>query len=267
MGAGALTTVGDIYQYLDRFAPFSTQLEWDNAGLLLGSFEQEVRRAVVCLDVGAGHVATQTGLPVDLVVSHHPVLFHARKQFTNPREPAMALLRQGCAAIAFHTNYDICPGGMNDSFAARLGLQSVQALPCGARVGLLPRSMDALHLAEFVSHSLGVCGSRVPVRYCLAGGTIRRVAVCSGGGCSLLSAIYGLAEAYVTGDAEHHDFLEAAQQGVSLLAAGHYHTEIIGISPLCERLRGAFPQVEWECFESAAHEQLLPGSLFSLEEG
>ena len=37
-----MLTVADVYQYIDSLAPFETQLDFDNAGLLTGRMTQEV---------------------------------------------------------------------------------------------------------------------------------------------------------------------------------------------------------------------------------
>jgi len=238
-----MITVRDVYDFLDQLAPFDQQMEWDNSGLVLGSFAQEVRRAAVCLDIPGG-------LPeVDLIVSHHPVIFHARRQFTNPQEPAARLLRQGISAIAFHTNYDACPGGVNDILAARLCLKDVAILPCGVRIGTAqPTAVQ--DYAKFISVALGAV-----TRYLEeTSHKIHRTAVCGGAGCAHLPEVYGKADAFVTGDAGHHDFLEAAQNGVSLFAAGHWHTEVVAMRPLLERLREAFPSVRWEYLDGGCEQ-------------
>ena len=244
-----MTTVRDIYDWLDRLAPFASQMEWDNAGLVLGSHAQEVRRAAVCLDIPCAVPQN-----IDLVISHHPVIFQARKRFTNPLDPAMALLRQGTAAIAFHTNYDICTGGVNDILAVRLGLQDVEILPNGVRIGsVAPISLQ--NYAKFVGAKLR-CDV---VRYRAASdeNLVRRVAVCGGAGCSFLPDIYEKSDVYITGDAGHHDFFDAAQNGITLMAAGHYHTEIIAMPPLLERLRAAFPAVDWRLLDCGGETTMI----------
>ena len=37
-------TVKEIYEYLDSIAPFDTAEEWDNCGLIVGSYEKEVKK-------------------------------------------------------------------------------------------------------------------------------------------------------------------------------------------------------------------------------
>ena len=46
-----MATVREIYQYLDGLAPFSLQMEFDNAGFLVGRGETRVKRLLVALDI------------------------------------------------------------------------------------------------------------------------------------------------------------------------------------------------------------------------
>ena len=71
-----MATVKDVWNLLDRKAPFRTQMDFDNAGFLVGRGEAQVRRILVALDITAP-VAEEAGrLGCQLVVSHHPVIFH-----------------------------------------------------------------------------------------------------------------------------------------------------------------------------------------------
>ena len=46
-----MATVREIYDYLDRKAPFRYQADFDNAGFLVGHGDREVRRVLVALDI------------------------------------------------------------------------------------------------------------------------------------------------------------------------------------------------------------------------
>ena len=54
-----------------------------------------------------------------------------------------------------------------------------------------------------------------------------------------------------TGEAKHHELLAAAESGLTLVAAGHFHTEAVVLEPLRLRLRGQFPQVEFQLAEGS----------------
>jgi len=234
-----MTSVRDIYDFLDAFAPFASQMDFDNSGLQAGDFSLIVNDAMVCLDVTPAVVAQAARARCGLVIAHHPVLFHARRQLLSG-DPAWLLARHGLACIASHTPLDACPGGVNDLLAQRLSLGEVTRLNELIRLVTLPEPLTAKALTDHISQKLNT-----PVRYCDAGNPISTIALCGGEGCHFLDEIYDHADAFLTGDAGHHDFLDAAQHGLTLLAAGHFETEIHVIPALAEKLRAAFPSVEW----------------------
>jgi dinuclear metal center YbgI/SA1388 family protein len=233
-----MTTVLDVYDFIDGFAPFASQMEFDNSGLQCGDFAAGVAIAMVCLDVTPGVIAQAASARCGLLVAHHPVLFHARKQLLS-NDPAWLLARHGMACIASHTPLDCCAGGVNDLLARRLRLGEPQRLGALLRLCTLPEPLTAKALAGMLAERFAAL-----VRYCDAG-PVTTVALCGGQGCHFLEDVYGRADAFLTGDASHHDFLDAARHGLTLLAAGHYETESPIIPALAERLRAAFPAVEW----------------------
>lgn len=236
--------VQDIYDFLNEIAPFDQQESWDNSGLLVGDPAQRVETAAVALDITPESVNLAEQAGAQLFVSHHPVIFHAQKRLP-AREPAYLLARAGMSAVCAHTCLDVAQGGVNDVLAERLGLAGVSPVPAeeGApllRIGTV-EPMTAPALAEWVARRL-----HGAVRMA-SDGAARRitcVAVCGGAGADLMAqALAAGADAYVTGDAGHHDFLEARQMGLTLLAAGHYETENPAADVLAERLNARFPSL------------------------
>ncbi|MDR2753400.1 MAG: Nif3-like dinuclear metal center hexameric protein [Oscillospiraceae bacterium] len=231
-------TIRDVYMFLDSFAPFATQLGYDNAGLEVGDFDNPVQTGLLCLDVTADIIAQAQAAGAQLIISHHPVLFAARKQLPT-RDPAYLLAKAGIAALSAHTNYDAAPGGVSDLLAARLRLANVVPLSEVVRTGNLATPIAP---ADFAA-KLAALGWHT--RWCDGGQTIAQAAVCGGGGAGELHCVHGRAQAYVTGDADHHHFLDAQRHGISLFACGHFETEILAMEPLAARLRAAFPAIGW----------------------
>jgi dinuclear metal center YbgI/SA1388 family protein len=124
-------TVAAFADYLCRFAPPELAAEWDNVGLLLGDPAAKVKRVMTCLTVTPASVAEAVEEKVQLIVSHHPVLFRPTQRLTadNP-EGAMllALLRAGVAVHSPHTAFDNTEGGINDLLCRKLGLSEMQPL-------------------------------------------------------------------------------------------------------------------------------------------
>ncbi len=125
------TTVADLCHWLDALAPPHLAASWDNTGLILGDASAPVVRVITCLTVTPDVVAEAVQQGVQLIVSHHPVLFKATKNLSSHSADGqllLPLLRHGIAVYSPHTSFDNCPGGINDSLAVRLGLQNVQPL-------------------------------------------------------------------------------------------------------------------------------------------
>lgn len=241
-----MTTVGTIYRYIDGFAPFSSAMDFDNAGLLAGSQETEVTCAVLSLDITPGVVREAVLLGAQLIVSHHPVIFNPLRRL-RPGSAPYLLAQYGIAAVCAHTNLDMAPGGVNDCLAAKLNLKNVAPLAFDAPSGLPAALMGEAErvyatraFAETVRSALG-CEN---LFFADGGQEIRQVGLCSGSGCEYLPAAAERGcEAFVTGEAKHHELLAAKELGVTLIAAGHYSTEVVAMAPLAARLRTAFPEV------------------------
>jgi len=126
-----MTSVGNILHHLLNWAPAALAWEKDNIGLLLGSASHEVSRVLVCLDVTPEIVEEAVQSEAQLIVAHHPIIFHALKRIrtdtANGRLLAR-LLRHDIAVIAMHTNADATSNGVNHALADALGLQECKVL-------------------------------------------------------------------------------------------------------------------------------------------
>ena len=249
-----MATVREIYDALDKRAPFVLQMDFDNAGLLVGRGEAEVRRALVSLDVTPAVVREAREWGAELIVAHHPIIFHPARSITDETTVGRVVLdlaEAGIAAICAHTNLDAVAQGVNDALAHALGLEDVtlltqdgtdpQGRPYGVgRVGSVP-AQDPAQFAAFVKAALGANG----VRMVDGGRPIRRVAV-GGGACGGMvpDALAKGCDAFVTADVKYDVFLEAQAQGLTLIDAGHYPTENV-VCPVLEAWLGQdFPDVE-----------------------
>ena len=238
-------TVNDILQAMDILAPFRLTMDFDNTGLLVGDPNAEVTSVLLALDCTDDVIEEAKEKKANLIITHHPVIFHVIK---NVRADSIVyqLIRNNMHVISAHTNLDIAEGGVNDCLAQHIGLSELRGLTATdeehslGRVGMLFESCSAAELAQNVKEALG----GVAVRYTDGCKAIKTVAVCGGAGDSeLASAIACGAEALVTGEVAHHIFIEAAHRGLTLIEAGHFHTEDVVLDSVCERLMKQFPEI------------------------
>ncbi|MGW8188646.1 MAG: Nif3-like dinuclear metal center hexameric protein [Desulfobacterales bacterium] len=139
-------TVGDFIEIMESFAPVALAEEWDNAGLQVGHRDWRVKTVWVALDPLAPVVEAACRNHVDLLITHHPLIFRPLKS-VDFAEPAGRNILQAAqnrlAVFAAHTNFDSVTGGLNDIFAGRLGLTNLAPL-------VAARSADLHKLVVFV---------------------------------------------------------------------------------------------------------------------
>lgn len=251
-----MSTVQQIYQYLNEKAPFALQESWDNSGLNVGDPSREVNRILLALDITDQVIAEAAEQNADLIVSHHPLIFNAVKQITLRPEDltgkkVWALAQNGISAICCHTNLDAVEGGVNTVLARSLGLRELEQLeqsgidsegrPYGiGRIGTLPDAMTLDAFLPVVQKALKPHG----LRYVDGGKPVSRVAV-GGGACGsmLMDAWKAGCDTFVTSDLKYNQFLDAKELGLNLIDAGHFPTENIVIPVLEKWLNEGFPEV------------------------
>jgi dinuclear metal center YbgI/SA1388 family protein len=124
-------TIGEIVDFLERLAPPALAADWDNVGLLWGDRSRSARRALTCLTLTSAVAEEALAARVDLIVTHHPVLFRAVKRLTADDAQGKMLLDLAAARVAVyspHTAYDSAAGGINQQLAELLGLLDIRPL-------------------------------------------------------------------------------------------------------------------------------------------
>ena len=260
-----MTTVLDIFNLLQEKAPFELQMDFDNAGFLVGRGERVVSRVLIALDITEQVVEEAVSVGAQLIVAHHPVIWGGAKSVTDQTSTGRKLLllaENGIAAICAHTNLDAAEGGVNDVLAHALGLYDVRQLhqdgvdqqgrPYGiGRVGTVPS--QRLHdFAVSVKTALGANG----VRLVDSGKPVSTVAV-GGGSCGSMikDAIAQGCDTFVTADIKYDGFLDAKALGINLIDAGHFPTENVICPVLRQWITEAFPGIE--AMVSTVHKEVF----------
>lgn len=236
--------IREITDVIERFAPLGWQEPYDNAGLIVGRPDDEVHAALLAVDVTDEVMDEAERTGCDLIVTHHPIVFHPLKRFNSADAVQRCVeraIRRGIALYACHTNLDSAPGGMSWRLAGMLGvgeLRVLQPAPDDDRVGFgvvgsLPEPVDTV---EFMRQMQRVLSLRV-VRYSdIASERVRRVAVCTGAGASLIGeARRAGADLYVTADLKYNDFM-TPDKALTVADIGHFESEYCAIQILFDIL-------------------------------
>ena len=235
--------VRTVFDLINTVAPFDTQMEGDNSGLLVGSPSREVRSILFALDVTGPVIDEAAALGADLIVTHHPLMFSAIRSLTDETYEGRLirrLVREDISLIAAHTNLDGASGGTNDTLAALCGLVEITGEGF-FRSGFLPEPMTVRAFADLLGGNLEttvrVMGPEDRM--------VRRVGLCSGSGSSeWIRALEAGCDAFVSGEIRHHHALAMADAGIAAFECGHFATEEPGLAALAEALQNSLDHVE-----------------------
>lgn len=236
-------TAHELYQYLDKIAPFASALDFDNPGLLVGDPAARADKLLLSLDCTLPAVQRAQDIGASVILTHHPVIFDPLKSVT-AGSVVWALAQSGITVISAHTNLDFAAGGVCDTLCALAGLTGVTAEEDGLRIGQtapVPAEAFAARVADALYCRPRFTAGRRPVQ---------RVAVCSGSGGGFLQQAMALGcDTLLTGDVKYSVFIAAANMGITLVDAGHFETEQIILPVLQKQLAEVFPDVETEIFD------------------
>lgn len=238
----------NVVELLNRLAPESLACEWDNVGLTVGRFDKNVSKILVALEMTNDVVEKAIEEQADMIITHHPMIFQAQKKInseTSLGRMLSCLLRYDIACYAIHTNFDAVAGGMADLAAERLELKNIGVLAeeqeykdgdgtvkvAGiGRVGVIGEEILLQELCTKIKKKFGVQVLNVYASENKMDSYISKVAIVPGSGKEYMKdAIKKQAEVLITGDVTHHAGLEAVEEGLILIDAGHYRLEHIFI--------------------------------------
>lgn len=227
--------IRQIIEALEQFAPPRLQESYDNTGYQTGDPEAEATGALLCVDVTEEIITEAVEKGLNLIISHHPLIFRGIKSVTGANRPERVLaaaIRNDITVYSSHTATDSTVGGVSWRMASMLGLSDVRVLvpsSPGAETGLgtvgnLPAPMSPEEFAMKVKKTFG-CASLRMSRPHNSSQQISRVALCGGSADEFITdAIAAGAQAYVTADCRLNRFIDHSH-AILLLDAGHFETE------------------------------------------
>lgn len=223
-------------------------MDWDNSGFLLGKRYADIKNVLVVLDITNDVLDFAIENKIDLIVSHHPIIFSSIKRVTDENllgSYILKILENNISVIAMHTNFDIAKGGMADIVMEKLYLSNTKPLEItdiidGEAVGIgkigdLKEPLSIDELIDLVKKSFGlksvVVFGRENVR-----GNVSKIAISPGSGKGMYKYALGEADVLITGDITHHDGLDAINDGICIIDATHYGLEHVFIEKIANDL-------------------------------
>lgn len=235
----------ELIEKIEKKYPRFLAESWDNVGLMIGDFNQDIKKVLVALEVNEEVIQEAIQLKADLIVTHHPFFFSKFNQINSDTlkgSLALRLIQNGIALYSMHTNYDIAFDGMNDQFLKRIGLSADEIfLPASpeawyleehggkapglGRIAILSEEMTLSSLCTYVKDKLNMQQIRVVGD---ANATIKKVAVITGAAADMYpDAKAAGADVLISGDMKYHIAQDALDCKMNVIDCGHFETENI----------------------------------------
>ncbi|KAJ2952815.1 hypothetical protein O0L34_g7180 [Tuta absoluta] len=228
--------LANVLAALETFAPKQLSESWDNTGLLVEPYTpRAITKIMLTNDLTEDVALEAVGECCQMIISYHPPIFAPLKSIVQSswKERAISFLLERCIALySPHTCWDAVQGGVNDWLSS--------AFPFSKSVPIIPGACDSsggagrlLQLKPGVTVQSAVCHVKMLtglcyVRFAIGRGKymndpVHTVALCAGSGSTVLKG--ACADLYLTGEMSHHDVLDAAQNGISVILTNHSDSE------------------------------------------
>ncbi|MDO5487740.1 MAG: Nif3-like dinuclear metal center hexameric protein [Rikenellaceae bacterium] len=239
--------VRDIAAAIESFAPLTLQESYDNSGLIVGRMDDEVSKALLAVDVTEEVIEEALAEGCDMIITHHPIIFHALKRFNSASQTERCVemaIRHGIVLYAAHTNLDSTPQGMSWRVGEMLGLRNMEVLQAtnseGAGFGVVG-DVEPQPSEEFMLKVMERFGVKALRHSDVVRAEVSRVAICTGAGASLIDdARRARADIYLTADLKYNDFMRH-ENAVILADMGHFESEYCAIQILFDILSKILP--------------------------
>ncbi len=122
----------EIITNLEEWAPKEIAWQKDNVGLQVGSADRKIKNILLCLEVTSNVIDEAVEKKCNLIISHHPLLFHPLKKVDLLKDKNSQLLekliKKEINLYSEHTNLDFTKDGVSFELAKILGLKNIDFL-------------------------------------------------------------------------------------------------------------------------------------------
>lgn len=243
----------EVMERIENRYSRSYALEWDNVGLLVGRDDKEVKKIYLALDATDQVIDAAVAAGVDLLITHHPLIFSGMKRINNQDfigRRLLKLIQNDISYYAMHTNYDVM--GMSALVGEKIELEEAEVLEVTGeseeglegvgRVANLSQKQTLRECADFVKETFGLQSVKVFGNLEMP---VKRIAISPGSGKSMIGvALEKQADVLVTGDIGHHEGIDAVAQGMAIIDAGHYGIEHVFVEDMKTYLTAQCEEIE-----------------------
>lgn len=246
--------VKDIAKFIEEMAPIGLKEDYDNVGLMVGDKNQKVNKVLLALDCTKDVIEEAKANNVDLIISHHPLLFRRPNKIVKgdlQGDKIIELIKNNISLYSCHTNLDSARDGINEEIVKLLGFTNSTIIEksktniegCGiGRLVKLNEEIDVNELITIVKEKLGIKNLRVAI----GKEKVSKIAIINGSGQDFFAKSLRLgADCIITGDTSYHFVSDYKEMGVTILDPGHFPTEWITFLNVMKKVEDKFDVIEF----------------------
>lgn len=251
-----------ITKKIEKLYPLSLADDWDNVGYQIGNINRVVEKVMVCLEVTHQVIDEAVENCVDLIIAHHPLIFHAPQTLAehHPKASLMVrLIKEQIGLYVMHTNADNANDSLNDMLCQQLALTNIAPLLAleGARagyalgrIGELPNALNNVQFAALLKEKLSLSAVKMSLP---TDKPISRVAIITGAGMDFIDDVAKTGvDAFITGDVRYHETMESRHYGIVIADIGHYESEIVFSQQMAKILAALFEREDYDVIVEAS---------------
>ena len=217
----------EIINSIESVAPRSAQEEWDNSGMQVGDTGRDIKSVLLTTDVTTDVVNEAIIDGCQLIISHHPLLFHGLKQVCGQTAQARVVemaIKHNIAIYSAHTSLDVAIDGINMRLAKKLDLHDLCFLNENG-LGVIGQLWKPMMYEDFIAYVCDILDCTY-IRYTRPKNEmVQTVALCGGSGAEFIEeAIRQEADVYLTADCKYHEFQDAEGR-IGLIDIDHWISE------------------------------------------
>lgn len=245
--------VKDIMDEMEKLAPTYLKEDFDNVGLMVGDKNQKVEKVLIALDCTLDVIEEAKGLNVDMILTHHPLIFKKPNSITTETllgKKIIELIKNNISLYSSHTNLDSAKEGLNKTIVEMLGFSSEELIEVNkkdssaglGRMVRLDKEIELKTLVEIIKRKLNIKNLRVS----MGKEMFKNIAIINGSGQDFIGkAVARGAHCIITGDTTYHYASDYKEMGISILDIGHFSSEWLVFLKAIEKVLVKFPEVEF----------------------
>lgn len=220
--------IKEITDYLETFFPLTDAYDWDHCGLQVGSIHEEVKNIMIALTPDAKVMQECIDHHVDLLITHHPLLFDPLYCVNTEEEIGKIIqmaLTHHITIYSYHTCMDRAPHlSMNKWLMEAIQIEEYQDYGEDGLIKTAKVDTTLRQLIKKIKQDLKLPALRFVGHI---DQPVKRIAVIGGSGADFIDDLSNQVDVLITGDIKYHEAQNALSKGLCLIDVGHFAERIM----------------------------------------